>query len=91
MAFRADLKVHNPWHLSVETIYESVATRSCSSQSPLLGGDCEDSKFLDSDILKTSYCFSIPSAVWTLSTTSDPPPVQKHLDLSASTETEEKF
>ena len=95
---RANLKVHNPWHLSVETIYESIATCelffSVSTDKWLT---MKDSKFLDSDILKVSLCSSIPSAVLDIVNHLELPVVhlpakyQEHLDLSASIETEEKF
>ena len=95
---QADLKMYNPWHLSVETIYESIATHelffSVSTDRWLT---MEDSKFLDSDILKVSYCSSISSTVLDIVNHLELPVVhlpakyQEHLDLSASTETEEKF
>ena len=95
---QADLKVYNPWHLSVETIYEIIATRDLFfSVSTHRWLTMEDSKFLDSDILKVSYCSSISSTVLDIVNHLQLPVVhlpakyQEHLDLSASTETEEKF
>ena len=59
-----ELRLHNPWHLSVTTLYESIETKelffSVSTEQWLT---LEESRFLDSAILKVSYSTSIPSAV----------------------------
>ena len=95
---QADLKVCNPWHLGVEVIYESIATHKLFfSVSTHRWLTMEESKFLDSDILKVSYSSSIPSAVLDIVNHLQLPVVhlpakyQKHLDLSVSIVTEEKF
>ena len=94
------LRLHNPWHLSVTTLYESIETKelffSVSTEQWLT---LEESRFLDSAILKVSYSTSIPidSAVLDIVNHLQLPVVHlpekysEHLDLSSSIETEEAF
>ena len=95
----ARLKVHNPWYLSVQTIYsESIESEelfySVSIEQWLT---LENSKFLASDILKLSHSSSIPSAVvdvvncLQLPVVNLPTEYHKHLDLGSSLETEQGF
>ena len=92
------LRLHNPWHLSVTTLYESIETKelffSVSTEQWLT---LEESRFLDSAILKVSYSTSIPSAVLDivnhlkLPVVHLPEKYHEHLDLSSSIEMEEAF
>ena len=95
----ARLKVHNPWYLSVQTIYsESIESEelfySVSIEQWLT---LQNSRFLASDILKFSHSSSIPSAVvdvvncLQLPVVNLPTEYHKHLDLSSSLETEQDF
>ena len=95
----ARLKVHNPWYLSVQTIYsESIESEelfySVSIEQWLT---LENSRFLASDILKLSHSSSIPSAVvdvvncLQLPIVNLPTEYHKHLDLGSYLETEQDF
>ena len=95
---QVDVKVYNPWHLCVKMIYKSIEKlRLFFSVSTGRWLTIEDGRFLDSDILKVPHYSSIPSAVLDIVNHLQLPIVhlpakyQEHLNLSASTETEEMF
>ena len=97
-----ELKVHNPWHLSVKAIYEAIEDDkelffSASTKSWLT---LSESKFLDPEILRVSTTKSgskIPKAVLDVVNHLKMPVVHlpkkycKHIDLSESMETERAF
>ena len=92
------LKVYNPWHLCLAAVYESIKTKELFFSVPTGNWlTLDESKFLDSNILKVSFNTSLPRAVLNIVNHLQLPvvhlPEEYHcqLDLSTSTETEKAF
>ena len=95
---KSKLKVYNPWHLCVAAVYEDIKTKELFFSAPTGNWlTLEESKFLDSNILKVSFNTPLPSAVLDIVNHLQLPvvhlPEEYHyqLDLSTSTETEKAF
>ena len=96
---KGELKIQNPWDLSVKAIYQSVAERELffsTSTDRWLALD--ESKFLHPDILRVSHsATSIPGAVLDVVNHLELPVVHlpskyhEFLAISGSTETEKTF
>ena len=94
-----ELKVHNPWDLSVEAVYEAIeeGKELLFSTSTLSWLTLNKSRFLDPNILRVSHGKSIPAAVLDIVNHLEMPVVHlpkkyhKHLDLTESMETERAF
>ena len=96
---KGELKIQNPWDLSVKAIYQSVAERELffsTSTDRWLALD--ESKFLNPDILRVSHSgTSIPGAVLDvvnhlqLPVVHLPSKYHEFLAISGSTETEKTF
>ena len=93
---KRELKVHNPWYLCVAAFYGSIKMKelffSVSTGNWLT---LDESKFLDSNILKVSFSTSLPRAVLDIVNHLQLPvvhlPEEYHCQLDLTTETEKGF
>ena len=95
---KTELKVHNPWHLCLRAFYDSIKTKELFFS--VSAGDwltLDESKFLDSNILRVSSTTPLSTAVLDivnhrkLQIVHLPEKYHCHLDLRTSIVTEKAF